>query len=198
MGQCARFDDSEKARFVDDASIGVNDDPVVGEESIERVRVIIGDRSRKFVFQFYQFFLHRIFEKKSKLLTRKRSATASPRKRATQPRCGWQTRKPSIAALLAVRCIAWLDVLSSESVSINRSKALSGVRSDFFCHLFSAYTTESEFSSFTSANLKLFFSRSRTDFRFRGLSSASIVRSFISSNPNRKTLGITSCIIPLP
>src|SRR5260370_25266557 len=54
----------------------------------------------------------------------------------------------------------------------------------FFCHLLSAYTTESGFSSFTSVNLKLFFSRSRTDFRFRGLSSASIVCSFISSNPN--------------
>ena len=51
-------------------------------------------------------------------------------------------------------------------------------------HLFSAYTTESGFSSFTSANLKLFFSSSRTDFRFRGLSSASIIWSFISSNPN--------------
>ena len=62
MGQRARFDDSEKARLVDDASIGVNDNPVVGEDSIERVRVIVGDRSGKFVFQFHQFFFHRIFE----------------------------------------------------------------------------------------------------------------------------------------
>ena len=52
MGQNTGFDDSEKARLVDHASIGVNDDPVVGEDSIERVRVIAGDRSREFAFQF--------------------------------------------------------------------------------------------------------------------------------------------------
>ena len=66
MGQNTGFDDSEKARLVDDASIGVNDNPVVGEDSIERVRVIVGDGSGEFVFQFHHFFLHRIFEDKSK------------------------------------------------------------------------------------------------------------------------------------
>ena len=54
----------------------------------------------------------------------------------------------------------------------------------FFCHLLSAYTTESELSSCASASLKLFFSSNRIDFRFRGLSSASILSNFISSNPN--------------
>jgi hypothetical protein len=50
VGQNTGFDDSEKTRFIDDASIGINDNPVVGEESTDRVCVIVGDRSREFPF----------------------------------------------------------------------------------------------------------------------------------------------------
>jgi len=50
MGQNTRFDDSKKTRLIDDASIGINDNPVVGEESIECARVIVGNRSREFIF----------------------------------------------------------------------------------------------------------------------------------------------------
>ena len=70
MGQSTRFDDSEKTRLIDNASIGINDNPIVGEESIDCVRVIVGDRSREVVFQFQQFFLHRMFEEQSIRLTR--------------------------------------------------------------------------------------------------------------------------------
>src|SRR5436190_9676268 len=70
MRQNTRFNDSEKTRLIDDVSIGVNDNPVVGEESIECVRVIVADRSCEFVFQFQQSFLHRIFEEQSKRLTK--------------------------------------------------------------------------------------------------------------------------------
>ena len=46
MGQSPGFDDSEKTRLIDEASIGINDNPVVGQESIDCVRVIVGERSR--------------------------------------------------------------------------------------------------------------------------------------------------------
>jgi len=65
MGQNTRFDDAKKTRLIDDASIGINDNLVVGEDSIECVYVIVSDRSREFLFQSQQFFLHRIFEEQS-------------------------------------------------------------------------------------------------------------------------------------
>ncbi len=61
-----------KRTLVDNAAIGINDNPVVGQESIDCVRVIVGDRSREFVFQFQQFFLHRMFKEQSISLTRYR------------------------------------------------------------------------------------------------------------------------------
>src|SRR2546423_8363947 len=89
MGQRTRFDDSEKTRLVDNAAIGINDNPVVGQESIDCVRVIVGDRSREVVFQFQQFFLHRMFKEQSIGLTRKRYATAECRGKLTEVASHW-------------------------------------------------------------------------------------------------------------
>jgi hypothetical protein len=52
MGQSSRSDNSEKARLVDNASVGINDNSVVAEKSINRVRVIFDDRLCEVLFQF--------------------------------------------------------------------------------------------------------------------------------------------------
>jgi len=77
MGQSTRFDDSEKTRLIDNAAIGIDDNPVVGQKSIDCVRVIVGNRSREIVFQFQQFFLHRMFKEQSIRLTSSSSAAPS-------------------------------------------------------------------------------------------------------------------------
>jgi hypothetical protein len=107
MGQGTRFDDSEKTRLVDNASIGINDNPVVGEESIDCVRVIVGDGLREFIFQLQQFFFHRIFEEQSIRLTNKLSdwrwqRTLAEADDVVKP----VTHKTQTHS--AVRCSAWL------------------------------------------------------------------------------------------
>src|SRR6266568_3709625 len=52
MGSSARFDRAKKTRLVDNASVRVDDDPVVGKELADRFRVVLRDGSREFLFQF--------------------------------------------------------------------------------------------------------------------------------------------------
>ena len=54
--QDARFDDLEKARSVNYFSVGVNDDPVVGDKSPDTFEIVANDCLRERLFEFRKFF----------------------------------------------------------------------------------------------------------------------------------------------
>jgi hypothetical protein len=58
VSQSASSDHFKKALLVNDPSIGIDDDPLIGDKLLDCVGIVFDDCLRKLLFELQQFFFH--------------------------------------------------------------------------------------------------------------------------------------------
>jgi hypothetical protein len=58
VAQIARLDHSKETRPINDSSVSVDDNPVVGKKSPNRFSIVFDNRLGEFLFEFQEFFFH--------------------------------------------------------------------------------------------------------------------------------------------